>query len=174
VRADFGDVNAARLSFTALTGGGNDSCQANLWGILRGTNASFNIQGEGGADTLRFYNDNGSWASSVLSVNVNGGAGNDNVSLFYDDNMIGQHFISVDGGSGHDLVDVEIHARSGSTGSLSLDVRGGTGADRMRTHLDVATSALRINRAVMDGGIDFDFDTVLAGTTSNVARVNFP
>jgi hypothetical protein len=173
VRADFGDVNAARLSYTALMGGGNDSSVANLWGGLHGSQAFFTMLGEGGDDYMRFYNDNGSRAGSLLSVNLNGGAGHDTLSLFYDDNMVGRHFFTVDGGAGDDLIGVEIHARGGSTGSLSLDVRGGTGADQMRTRLDVS-GPLTIHRAVMDGGWDSDFDLALPGTTPNVTLVRFP
>jgi spore coat protein U-like protein len=151
IRADFGDVNAANLSCTLLAGGGNDNVQANLWGILRGTQAYFNLHGEAGRDTLRFYNDNGSWASSLLSVNLNGGSGQDNVSLFYDDNMVGQHVFRLNGGADEDTVFAEIHARSGSTGSLSLDVHADEGSDVGQATLDISPLArLTINRCVVD------------------------
>jgi hypothetical protein len=173
LQADFGDVNARNLHVLADMGEGNDVAVTALWGILRGTQTSFDLRGGNGNDYLRFYNDNGSWPSARLDVDIDGGAGNDNVSMFYDDNMEGTHDFRIDGGDGNDLVNVEIHARGGSVGSLNLDVEGGDGNDAMRTVLDITPGApLNVIWAEMDGGPGAD--TVLAGTTPNVLLINFP
>jgi hypothetical protein len=173
VRADFGDVNASNLAFTAMMGDGKDVCLANLWGVLRGTQAHFNEWGEGGDDFVRFYNDNGSWPAALLAVNLDGGAGNDSVSLFYDDNMIGTHVFNLNGGSGSDLVQAEVHARAGSTGSLSLDVHGGPDVDQLRGVLDVAPGARLHYSARLHVGFPVRpipvprTDIILPGTTPN-------
>src|SRR6185436_7704434 len=113
VAADFGDCEGQSLSFTASLGDGKDSCVANRWGILRGTRSRFDVLGEGGDDTLRFYTDNGAWASATEDARLRGGDGADNLSLFFDDAVVSRYAYSMAGGKGNDTLTCEQHVRAG-------------------------------------------------------------
>jgi hypothetical protein len=174
VRADYGDVGATRLTFLGDMSDGYDTCSVYQWGMLRGTAAKYNMAGGNQNDTLHFYNDNGSWASSGIVVGMNGQNGDDHVSLRFDDIMNGHYRFTLGGDAGNDTVLADIYHRAPAPGAplgdLSVRVAGHDGTDRLRLHLQDDSGRLPILSAVMDGGLGFD--TALPVTTPNVTKIS--
>jgi hypothetical protein len=165
VRADFGDVEAKRLTFLGDMSDGYDTCAVYQWGVLRGTSAHFNMSGGNQDDYLSFYNDNGSWASAGLVVGMNGDNGDDHLYLFFDDIMSGHYRFALGGGAGNDTIVADIYNRAPAAtaplGDLSVRLAGHDGNDVLSLRLQDDSGRLPILLAELDGGPGLDIVTRL-------------
>ena len=167
VKADFGSVDSANVSFLAQLGQGRDKFFGRFLGDLKGT-AHVGLDVRGGSD-----NDQVSVlakddlpnalpgididAGASLAVNLKGGAGTDVASFTYDGVLDGHLNLTNDGNGGKDKVSADITLEAGSDGFLDAAVRGRQDNDKLTFLLtDNSAGTAHITQALLDGGPGHD------------------
>jgi hypothetical protein len=191
VRYDLTGTTARSMKLDVDLGSGNDTFLADLHGknIDNFTTLNLKVQGGWGSDSLTVdaYGTSDDRVhvryGSILRMELLGGSdfdpfdGADTINVDYRGDMDGYLIFKAVGGQGHDNIDALLTLSAGSGGRVKGDgnsaarMEGGQGADNLDFRVRDYSGGSAGVSAVVDGGADWDYDTVRHTTNVQTAWV---